>query len=133
MFMKKMFFCYAISLLVWSSSLNAGYLQLEDERDVRRVSNNVINFYDTHYQDLIELKKENFSKESLRLQNILNNPSELVMDFINHKKAFLKEFSQVKIYVKNNKELIKEKIGKDDYEMFINGLFYIHHILRSVN
>lgn len=131
--MKKIFSVAFALLYLSTSNINAGYLQLEEERDIRRVANNVINFYHSHYEDLIALEKENFSKQSPNLENIKVNPSELVTDFIKHKKTFSAEFSQAKTYVKNNKELIKEKIGEDDYQKFMSGLFYIHHLLKTVS
>jgi len=125
------FFLTLLYLVVYN--VNAGYLQLEDESDIRRVANNIINFYGSHYEDLIALEKESFSRQSAGLQNIEANPSELVTDFIKHKRTFCKEFSKAKTYVRNNKDLIREKLGEDDYQKFISGLFYVHHLLKIVS
>ena len=130
-FVVKKLINMAVTLLYLSlSSVSAGYLQVDSESDIRRVANNVIEFYDSHYEDLISWEAENFSRESLKLEKIRFSACELVADFTNHKKSFFKEFSDTKIYVKNNKILIEERLGQNDYSRFISGLFYIHNLLK---
>ena len=128
--MKKLINMVFVLLHLGFSSVSAGYLQLESESDIRRVANNVIKFYDYHSEDLIAWEKENFSKDSSKLEAIEHSSCELVADFINHKKTFSKEFSNIKTYVKINKNLIEEQLDENAYQKFISGLFYIHNLLK---
>jgi hypothetical protein len=133
---KKNLLIVIIFIAAVASMLNAeaGYLTLKDENDIERVSNNVIHFYVSHYDDLISMEKKGFNKEECLkdLDNIINAKAELYLDFIHNKKQFRIDFTCLKSYVKTNEELIQRIIGQEKYQSFINGLFYIHYILKML-
>jgi len=131
---KKVFFLSFVCLLIGLSSVEASYLLIEDENDIERVSNNVISFYTTNYKQLLEMEALKFNKSNCleNIKSIIESPDELTREYLHDKNKFRKHFNYTKNYVKEKSDLVIKNIGEEKSQYFINGLFYIHNVLKVI-
>lgn len=120
--------------MIGLSNVKASYLLIEDENDIERVSNNVISFYTANYNQLLEMEAQKFNKDNClgNIKSIIESPDELTREYLHNKSKFRKHFNNTKNYVKEKGDLIIKNIGEEKYQYFINGLFYIHNVLKMI-
>ena len=122
------FFIYGLT------RLQADLFLIENPNDIERVTNTFIYFYCQNHQELKNLKSQNFKKALCKkfLQKLKFEHPENPLCHIEDKQQAKKNFFILKQYVKANANTIKDIIGEKKYNLFFNGLFYVHYLLKSL-
>ncbi len=136
---KKIVCFLALPLILCVGKVNAGYLLIEDERDIERVSNNFAYFYRENRIDLEEINKLGFdsNKCSSHIQSIMSNSKGItggiVRSFREELNRSVEDYYRTSSYIKSNtvkiKLILKEKSTLND---FIKGYNLMGHILPII-
>jgi hypothetical protein len=121
--MKKKLLLGIAALSLTCFCVQAGYLRIDGEEDVERVSNNVQSFLYRHHDDLKEFLSKQ-SKESLT--NILHSDDEVVNDIKQNRRNYLMAIEDIGQSI----EWLKEN-GPKKFMGTIKGLMIINKIIAS--
>lgn len=123
--MKKKLLWGIAALALACSSVNAGYLRIDTEEDVERVSNNVRVFWEQHPEELDVFLNKKTDKYKESLSSIIQSREDLIVNIKRYPKATLEDI-EVSLLFFNNKQ---DEPNEADMTTK-NGLILIRNIAR---
>ena len=124
-----------ISALIPTVNIYADIFIIEDEQDLRGVSNTFIDFYCNNWENLLIFQQKEFKKcdeFSAVILKLRTSESPLYTSYLKDKKTFRSNFLKLKHYIKQNVSEIKKQLGEKNYNFFLNGVFYTQQLLKNL-
>lgn len=125
---RSLIFSFLASFLM-VCNVDAGYLRLENEDDLDRVSGNVLYFI-IHEKEVLNSLNEEKDFEPEKCIKIIKGSSDLMYHFRKNPKDFLKDLSGLINYTINNKTILQSNVSFP-YDEFTNGLWYLKNIFSK--
>ena len=128
---KKLLLVGVAALTLACASVQAGYLRIDNDDDIERVSNNISHFWSQHQSELdvfLNKKKDKFSES---LESINNSDSDLIVDIKRSPKIALEEMDFAISYLKQDRDFGK-KYAPELIESTRKGIVLLRNLLKAM-
>ena len=134
--MKSLLNLLLVGALTSTLNIYADIFIIEDEQDLKGISNTFIDFYCKNWEHLLIFRQKEFKEcdaFSKVITKLRTSGSPLYASYMKDKKTFRSNFLKLKHYIKQNVPEIKKQLGEKNYNYFLNGVFYTQQLLKNLH